>query len=108
MLLSKSTCFPQWFCGCSMRLLRMKKKQRYRCFSVGLALGLVEYWRFHAQHFVQFRRGGGVLHVDLLVREDIWCSAEGSQSRFVEARQNQLLLARIGVDVAHGEDARNI
>jgi hypothetical protein len=26
----------------------------------------------------------------------------------VEARQDQLLLARIGVDVAHGEDARHI
>jgi hypothetical protein len=33
--------------------------------------------------------------------------AEGGQRRFVEARQDELLLARVGVDVAHREDARD-
>nr|GEU28069.1 hypothetical protein [Tanacetum cinerariifolium] len=68
----------------------------------------VEDWRFHAQHLVQLGRRGRVLHVDLLVRENVRRGAKGSQGCFVEARQDQLFLARIGVDVADGKDARHI
>ena len=39
-------------------------------------------------------------------REDVARRAERRERRFVEAGEDQLLLARIGVDVADGEDAR--
>jgi hypothetical protein len=42
--------------------------------------------RFHAQHFVEFGAGGGVLQVDLaLVREDEGRGCEGGQCALVEA-----------------------
>src|SRR5450830_1372286 len=68
----------------------------------------VENWCFHAEDLMQFRRRCRVLHVDLLLREDIGRRAKGCQRSFVEARQDQLFLAWVGVDVAHREDARNV
>jgi hypothetical protein len=49
---------------------------------------------------VHHRAGGRVLQVDLLVREQAVLDRERRQRRLVEARQDQLLLAGIGVDVA--------
>src|SRR6478735_4196590 len=75
----------------------------------GVAIGKavsVEYRRFHAEHLVQLWRGRGVLHVDFLFREDIRSSTKGCQRALMEARQNQLFLARIGIDVTHSKDAR--
>jgi hypothetical protein len=46
--------------------------------------------------------------MNLLVRENIGRRAECRQRRFVKARQDQLLLARIGIDIAHREDAGHV
>ena len=54
---------------------------------IGLVVVYCRYWRFSGIHVV--------LH------------AEGRERGLVEAGQDQLLLARIGVDVADREDARH-
>jgi hypothetical protein len=66
---------------------------------------------------VQLGAGGGVLQQDALFedRGSTQLGAggrvlatrrkEGGQRRFVEARQDELLLARVDVDVTHREDA---
>src|SRR5688572_6818042 len=69
---------------------------------------LVEDGCFDTQDLVQLGRGRRVLQVDLLVREDERRGREGSQGALMEARQDQLLLARVGVDVADGKDARRV
>jgi hypothetical protein len=68
---------------------------------------IVERRRLDPQRLVQLGAGGRVLQVDGLAREHVRRRAECSQRGFVEAAQDQLLLAGIGVDVAHREDARD-
>src|SRR5262245_36106269 len=53
-----------------------------------------------AQTLLQERARRRVLQMDLLARAQILLHREGRQRGFVEARQDQLLLARIVVDVA--------
>ena len=54
---------------------------------------------------MQLGAGGGVLQVDALVGKDVGRGREGGERGLVEAREDQLLLAGIGVDVADREDA---
>src|SRR6185437_14954036 len=49
---------------------------------------------------------GGVLQELAFLREEVVLDGEGGERRFVKARQDELLLAGIGVDVAHREDSR--
>jgi hypothetical protein len=65
---------------------------------------LIKRRRFHTQHLVEFWTGGGVLQQHALVWVDDGRSAERCKRAFVEARQDELLLARVGVDVADRED----
>ena len=60
----------------------------------------------HAELLLQARRRGGVLEDQLLVRIDIFMGCLRHQRRLMEAGQDELQLAGIGVDVADGEDAR--
>ena len=50
------------------------------------------------------RTRGGVLQELLLLGIQMVLHAKCRQRRFVKARQDELLLARIGIDVAHGKD----
>ena len=55
---------------------------------------------------MQLGAGGGVLQVNLaLVRIDDGGRGKGGQRAFVKAAEDQLFLAGVGVDVAHGKDA---
>ena len=56
---------------------------------------------------MELRRRRRVLEENALFREHVVAGGEGAKGAFVEARENQLLLARIDVDVADGEDAGN-
>src|SRR5580704_514716 len=60
----------------------------------------------HAQALVHHRTGGGVLQELFLLRIQVVLDRERGERRLVEAGQDQLLLARVGVDVAHREDSR--
>src|ERR1700684_538106 len=51
------------------------------------------------------RAGGGVLQELPLLRIEWMLNSERSEARFVEAAQDQLLLTRVGIDVADREDA---
>src|SRR6185369_1866693 len=64
---------------------------------------LIENRRFHAQQLVQSRAGCRVLQLDRLVGKNQGCRRERCKGGLMKARQDQLLLARIGVDVADGE-----
>ena len=59
----------------------------------------------HAEPFLHDRAGGRVLQELLLGGIEVVLDGERRQRRFVESGENQFLLARIGVDVAHGVDA---
>ena len=59
----------------------------------------------HAELLLQVRRRGGVLEDQLLIRIDVFVDLLRHERALVEARQDQLQLARIGIDVADGEDA---
>src|SRR6185437_929583 len=59
-----------------------------------------------AQPLMHDRTGGGVLEELTLLGEEVVLDAESGERRLVEARQDELFLAGIGVDVAHREDAR--
>src|ERR1700760_204494 len=61
-----------------------------------------------AELLLQARRRGRVLEYEPLVRIDITVRFLRHQRAFVEAAQDQLELARIGVDVADGEDAGDV
>ena len=62
----------------------------------------------HAELLLQAGRGGRVLKHEALVRIDVAVRLLRHQRDFVEAGQDQLELARIGVDVADREDAGNV
>src|ERR1700722_5417121 len=59
----------------------------------------------NAEPLLHDRTGGGVLQKLPLLRVQVVLDAEGRQRSLVKAAQNQLLLARIGVDVADRENA---
>ena len=61
----------------------------------------------HPELALQAGRRGRVLEGQFLVRVDVTMRALGGERGLVEARQDQLELARIGVDVADGENAGN-
>ena len=61
-----------------------------------------------AQALLHRRAGGRVLQELLLGRIQMVLHGERHQRRFVEGRQDQLLLARIGVDVTDREHARDV
>src|SRR6186713_1539239 len=61
-----------------------------------------------AEPLVHDRARRRVLQELLLLRMQMMLDREGGQRRLVEAAQDQLLLAGIGVDVAHGIDAGHI
>src|SRR6185437_8796341 len=70
-------------------------------------------WRFiacaligNAQSLVHYWTGGGVLEELPLLRIEVVLDAEGGERRLVKARQDELFLAGIGVDVTHREDSR--
>src|SRR5690606_37664291 len=71
-----------------------------RCFGL--------FQRSNTQTLVHDRAGRRVLQMHLLARLEVLLDGERSERRFVKARQDQLLLARVGVDVADREDAGNI
>ena len=52
--------------------------------------------------------GGRVLQKHPLIRVQVFLHAKCGQRRLVKPAQDQLLLARVGVDVADGEDARYV
>ena len=54
----------------------------------------------HAQPLMHDRAGRGVLQELFLRRIQVVLHGKGGEGRLVEAREDQLLLARIGVDVA--------
>src|SRR6185437_1314360 len=60
------------------------------------------------QFLLQAGRGGGVLEAQLLVRPGDVERGLSHQRRLMEARQYQLQLARIGIDVADGENSRRL
>ena len=62
----------------------------------------------HAQALLHRRTGGGVLQELFLGRVQVMLDRERSQRRLVERRQDQFLLARVGIDVADGEHARDV
>ena len=69
---------------------------------------LVEGSSVHTQFLLQAGRRRRVLEAQLLVRLADVERGLRHQRRLVKARQDQLQLARIGVDVADGEDARRL
>ena len=60
----------------------------------------------NAQQAVQLAGGGGVLQRDFALGAQLGGGREGRHRRFVKAAQNEFFLAGVGVDVAHGVDAR--
>src|SRR6185437_7295522 len=58
------------------------------------------------QPLVHDGAGSRILQELPLLREEVVLDAEGGERRLVEAREDELLLAGIGVDVAHREDPR--
>ena len=62
--------------------------------------------RRHAEQLVQLRARRRVLQRLRALRVDELADREGGERRLVEAADDELLLARIGVDVADREDAR--
>ena len=72
------------------------------------ALIFVHVRRFDTQNLVKLGRRRGVLQEHTLFREDVVASGKGSERTFMEARQDELLLARIGIDVANSEDTRDV
>src|SRR5271166_2908064 len=60
--------------------------------------------RGDAEPFLHDRARGGVLQELALVRKQMQLNGECRERRLVKARKNQLLFARIGVDVADRED----
>ena len=61
--------------------------------------------RFDAEHLVKLRARRRVLQEDALFGEDVVAGREGCERAFMEARENELLLSGVRIDVAHGEDA---
>src|ERR1700679_3112463 len=61
-----------------------------------------------AQALLHDRAGGRVLQELALLRKQMVLNGECRQRRLMKAAQYQLLLARIGVDVADREDARHV
>src|SRR6202034_907462 len=59
----------------------------------------------HTEPLLHDRARGGVLQNLPLLRVQVVLNAEGRQRGLVKAAQNELLLARIGVDVADRENA---
>ena len=59
-----------------------------------------------AQGMNRSRAGGGVLEEHVFARKQKGQRAVGGQRGFVKAAEDEFFLARVGVDVAHGEDAR--
>src|SRR5579863_4652228 len=55
----------------------------------------------HPEPLVHDRARGRVLQELALLRIQMMLDGEGGERRLVEARQDELFLARIGVDVAH-------
>src|SRR3954447_14152132 len=64
--------------------------------------------RHDAELLLQARRRGGVLEGELLLREDVAVHLLGRERALVEAREDELQLARIMVDVADREDAGHV
>src|SRR6185312_12563067 len=64
--------------------------------------------RGHTQTLLHGGTRGRVLQKLLLGRIEMMLDGEGRQRRLVKARQDQLLLARVGVDVADREDPGNV
>ena len=62
---------------------------------------------FNAEDLVQLRRSRRVLQEHPFFREDIVASSKSGQRALVEPRQNELLLAGIGIDVPDGEYSGN-
>src|SRR5690625_1370699 len=60
-----------------------------------------------AQSLVHDGRSGGVLHKLAYVGVDVFLHRKGRQRGFMKARQDELLLAGVGVDVADGKHAFN-
>src|SRR5208337_1416248 len=60
----------------------------------------------YAEALLHDGAGGGVQELPLFGKQ-VMLNGERRQGRFMEAAQNQLLLAGIGVDVADREDARH-
>src|SRR5579863_490935 len=58
------------------------------------------------QPLMHDRAGGRVLEELPLLRKEMMLDRESGERSFVEARQDELFLAGIGVDVTHGEDPR--
>src|SRR4029077_8142757 len=59
----------------------------------------------HSQTLMHHRARGGVLQELFLLGIQVVLNRERGQRRLVEPGQDQLLLARVGIDVADGEDA---
>src|SRR5574343_293984 len=59
-----------------------------------------------AQALVQRGRGGGVLQQGLVLRPQVGGGAKGGECGLVKAAEDQLLFARVGVDVTHRKNAR--
>src|SRR6267378_7235920 len=60
-----------------------------------------------AEAFLYDGTGGGVLQELPLLGEQVMLDGECGERRFVKAAEDELFLARIGVDVADGEDSRD-
>src|SRR5688572_29921454 len=65
----------------------------------------VSFRTIHTQALLHHRTRGGVLQELLLGGIEVMLDGERRERRLVEPRQDEFLLAGIGVDVAHGEDA---
>src|SRR6185312_4077000 len=61
--------------------------------------------RGDAQSLLHDRARGGVLEKLLLLRIEMVLDRERRERGLVKPRKNELLLARVGVDVTHGKDA---
>src|SRR5579863_2243172 len=60
----------------------------------------------HAQALVHDGTGGGVLQKLFLLRKQVMLDGERRQRGFVKARQDQLFLTRVGIDIADGKNTR--
>src|ERR1700686_4883988 len=60
----------------------------------------------HAQALMHDGTGGGVLQKLFLLRIQVMLDGERRQRGFVKARQDQLFLPRVGIDIADGKNTR--